>query len=124
MSNPRALADRSRGTTLAVGVVVGTLLGIATSLMFWLILIGPLVGLALALSDRRGGSVGTARAGTGGGLLIGAGGVYLLGAINTLYSCQGQDVCGGASVLPFAGYAVAVLATGLVVAGIALTRSD
>ncbi len=99
-------------------------MGIATSLIFLLIIIGPLVGLALAFIGMRGGSAGVLSASSGGGLLIGSGIVYLFGALNTLYSCQGQDVCGGASALPFLGYAVVVLAAGLLVAGIALTRND
>ena len=98
------------------------LLGFATSLVFLLIIIGPLLGLGLAVAGLRSGLDGRPRATVGGGLLIGVGSVYLLGALNTLNSCQGQDVCGGASALPFLGFAVAVLAVGLLVEGITFAR--
>ena len=99
------------------------LLGFATSLVFLLIIIGPLLGLGLAIAGLRSGLDGRSRANVGGGLLIGIGSVYLLEALNTLNSCQGQnDVCGDASALPFLGFAVAVLAVGLLVEGITFAR--
>jgi hypothetical protein len=118
MSDPRVLSDRSRITSLALGILLGSLLGFATSLVFLLIIIGPLLGLGLAIAELRSGFDGRSRANVGGGLLIGIGSVYLLEALNTLNSCQGQDVCGGASALPFLGFAVVVLALGLLVEGI------
>ena len=123
MSDPRVLSDRSKVMGLAVGVLVGTLLGIATSFFFLLIIIGPLLGLGFAIIGLGSGSDGRSRARAGDGLLIGMGSVYLLGALNTLTSCQGQDVCGGASALPFLGFAVVILAVGLLVEGITIARN-
>jgi hypothetical protein len=122
MSDPSVLSDRSRTTTLALGILLGVILGLATSLVFLLIIFGPLLGLGLAIAGLRGGLDGRPRANVGGGLLIGMGIVYLLDAVNTLNSCQGQDVCGGASALPFLGFAVAVLAVGLLLEGITFAR--
>lgn len=123
MSDPSVLSDRSSITSLALGLLLGVLLGFATSLVFLLIIIGPVLGLGLAIAGLTSGRDGRPRANVGGGLLIGMGSVYLLGALNTLNSCQGQDVCGGASALPFLGFAVAVLAVGLLVEGIAVTQA-
>lgn len=123
MSDPSVLSDRSSITSLALGLLLGVLLGFATSLVFLLIIIGPLLGLGLAIAGLRGGIDRRSRANLGGGLLIGMGSFYVLGALNTLNSCQGQDVCGGASALPFLGFAVAVLAVGLLVEGIAVTQA-
>lgn len=124
MSDPRVLSGRSKFIGLAVGVLVGTLLGIATSFFFLLIIIGPLLGLGFAIVGLSSGFDGRSRASGGGGLLIGMGSVYLFGALNTLTSCQGQDVCGGASALPFLGFAVVVLAVGLLVEGITFARDQ
>jgi hypothetical protein len=85
------------------------------------IIIGPLLGLGLAIAGFKGGLDGRSQASVGGGLLIGTGSVYLLEAVNTFNACQGPgDVCGGdpASALPFLGWAVVVLALGLLVEGI------
>ena len=98
------------------------LLGFATSLVFLLIIVGPLLGLGVAIAGLRRGLGGRPRANAGGGLLIGIGSVYLVGALNTLDSCLGQEVCGGASALPFLVFAVVVLALGLLVEGITFTR--
>lgn len=123
MSDPRVLSDRSRITSLALGLLLGVLLGFATSLVFLLIIIGPLLGLGLAIAALRSGLNGRSRANVGGGLLIGMGSVYLLGAVNTFNSCQGpNDVCGDASALPFLGFAVAVLAVGLLIEGYSFAR--
>ncbi len=97
-------------------------LGLATSLVFLLIIVGPLVGLGLAIAALRRGTDGRPQANVGGGLLIGTGSVYLLGAFNTLNACQGQDVCGGASAVPLLGFAVAVLLVGLLIEGIMFAR--
>lgn len=118
MSDPRFLSDRSKIMGLAPGILLGVLLGFATSLVFLLIIIGPLLGSGLAIAGLRSGLDRRPRANVGGGMLIGIGSVYLLEAFNTLNSCQGQDVCGGASALPFLGFAVVVLALGLLVEGI------
>jgi hypothetical protein len=92
-------------------------------LVFLLIIIGPLLGLGLAIAGLRSGIDGRSRANRGGGLLIGMGSVYLLEAVNTFNSCNGpNDVCGDASALPFLGFAVAILVVGLVVEGISFTR--
>jgi hypothetical protein len=123
MSDPCVLSDRSRITSLALGIFAGVLLGFATSLVFLLIVVGPVLGLGLAIAGLRSGLDGRSRANRGGGLLIGMGSVYLLGAFNTFNSCNGpNDVCGDASVLPFLGFAVAVLAVGLLVEGITFAR--
>ena len=122
MSHPSVLSNRSRLTSLVLGLLLGVLVGFATSLVFLLIIAGPLLGLGLAIAGIRSGLDGRSRANVGGGLLIGIGGIYLLGAVNTLNSCQGQDVCGGASAMPFLGFAVVVLALGLLVEAITLAR--
>ncbi len=123
MSDPRVLSDRSRITSLALGLLLGVLLGFGTSLVFLLIIIGPLLGLGLAIAGLRSGLNGRSRANVGGGLLIGMGSVYLLGAVNTFNSCQGpNDVCGDASALPFLGFAVVVLALGLLIEGYSFAR--
>ncbi len=122
MSNPSLLSDRSRTTSLALGFLLGVLLAFGTSLIFALLIIGPILGLGLALAGLRSGLDGRTQAILGGGLLIGMGTIYLVEALNTLNSCQGQDVCGGASALPFLGFAVVVLALGLLVESITLTR--
>jgi hypothetical protein len=123
MSDPSVVSDRSRTTSLALGILVGVLLGLATSFVFLLIFVGPLLGLGLAIAGLRGGLDGRPRANAGSGLLIGMGIVYLLEAINTLNACQGQDVCGGASALPFLYFAIAVLAVGLLLEGITVARA-
>jgi hypothetical protein len=117
MNNPSVLPDRSKISSLALGLLLGVPLGFATSLVFLLIIIGPLLGSGLAVAGLRSGLDGRSRANVGSGLLIGIGSVYLLEALNTLNSCQGQDVCGGTSALPFLGFAVVVLALGLLVEG-------
>jgi hypothetical protein len=122
MRHPSVLSDRSRITSLALGLFLGVLLGFATSLVFLLIIVGLLLGLGLAIAGLRSGLDGRPRANVGGGLLIGIGIVYLVEALNTLNSCQGQEVCGGASALPFLGFAVVVLALGLLVEGITFAR--
>jgi hypothetical protein len=124
MSSPRVVADRSKVTGLAIGAIAGALLGIGTSFYFLLILFGPLVGLGLAIIGMRGGFSARSISSVGGGLLIGAGSVYLLGALNTLYSCQGPDACGGANPLPLLGYALAILGGGLLVAGVTMTQNE
>jgi hypothetical protein len=58
----------------------------------------------------------------GAGILIGIGVLYLAGAVNTLAACQGQEVCGGSSALPFLGLALGVLALGVGVEGITFAR--
>lgn len=118
MSDPRILSDRSWVTSLAIGLILGTFLGLGTSLVFLLIIVGPLLGLGMAIAGLRGGIDRRSRAHVGGGLLIGMGSFYVLGALNTLDSCQGQDVCGGASALPLLGFALVILAAGLLVEGI------
>lgn len=125
MSDPSVLSDRSRTTTsLALGILLGVLLGLATSLVFLVIIFGPLLGLGLVIAGLRGGLDGRPLANLGGGLLIGMGIVYLLEAINTLNSCSGpNDVCGDASALPFLGFAIAVLAVGLLLEGITIARA-
>jgi hypothetical protein len=122
LSNPRVSSDRSSITSLALGISLGVVLGFATSLVFFLIILGPLLGLGLAIVALRSGIDGRPGANLGGGLLIGTGSVYLLGAFNTLNSCQGQDVCGGASAVPFLGFAGAVLVVGLLIEGITFAR--
>ena len=94
----------------------------ATSLVFLLIAVGPLLGLGLAIAALRNGIGGRPRANASGGLLIGTGSVYLLEAFNTVNSCQGQDVCGGTSSLPFLGFAITVLVVGLLIEGITFAR--
>ncbi len=122
LSNPRISSDRSSITSLALGIALGVVLGLATSLLFLLIVVGPLLGMGLAIAALRNGIDGRPLATVSGGLLIGIGSVYLLGALNTVNSCQGQDVCGGASAVPFLGFAIAVLAVGLLVEGITFAR--
>jgi hypothetical protein len=103
--------------------LLGVLLGFATSLTILVIIFGPLLGLALAIAGLRSGLDGRSRANVGGGLLIGMGSVYLVGAINTFNSCNGEnDVCGDARALPFLGFAVVVLALGLLAVGITFAR--
>ena len=122
LSNPRVSSDRSSITSLALGISLGVVLGFATSLVFLLIILGPLLGLGLVIAALRSGIDGRPPANVGGGLLIGTGSVYLIEAFNTLNSCQGQDVCGGASAVPFLGFAVAVLVVGLLIEGITFAR--
>jgi hypothetical protein len=123
MSDPSALSDRSSISSLALGLLLGVLLGFGTSLVFLLIIFGPLLGLGMAITGLTSGLNGRSLANVGGGLLIGMGSVYLLGAVNTFNSCQGpNDVCGDASALPFLGFAVAVLAVGLLIEGYSFAR--
>jgi hypothetical protein len=122
LSSPRVSSDRSSITSLALGILLGVVLGLATSLVFLLIVVGPGLGLGLGIAALRSGIDGRPRANVSGGLLIGTGSVYLLEAFNTVNSCQGQDVCGGASALPFLGFAIAVLAVGLLIEGITFAR--
>ena len=125
MSNPSVLSDRSRITSLVVGLLLGVLLAFGTSLVFLLIIFGPLLGLGVGIAGlMSGGLDGRSLASAGSGLLIGMGGVYLLEALNVLNACSGsQDVCGGASALPFLGFAIVVVALGLLVEGIAIARA-
>lgn len=123
MSDPSFISDRSSATSFGFGILLGVLLALATSLVFLVIIFGPVLGLALAIAGLRGGSKGRPRANFGSGLLVGMGTVYLLEAINTLTACQGQEVCGGASALPFLGLAVAVLVVGLLLEGIVIART-
>ena len=122
LSNPRVPSARSSITSFAIGISLGVVLGLATSLLFFLIVVGPLLGFGLALAALRSGMDDRPQANVGGGLLIGTGSVYVLEAVNTLKACQGQDVCGGASAVPFLGFAIAVLAVGLLVEGITFAR--
>ena len=122
LSNPRVPSARSSITSFAIGISLGVLLGLATSLVFFLIVVGPLLGLGLAIAALTSGMDDRPQANVGGGLLIGTGSVYLLEAVNTLNSCQGQDVCGGASAVPFLGFAFAVLVVGLLIDGITFAR--
>jgi len=112
----------SQRTSLALGILLGASLGLATSLIFLLVIVGPVVGLGLAIAALRRGGDGRPQATAGGGLLIGTGSVYLLGAFNTLNACQGQDVCGGASAVPLLGFAVALLLVGLLIEGVVFAR--
>ena len=96
-------------------------LGLATSLVFLLVVVGPLVGFGVAIAALTRGTDGRPQVNVGGGLLIGTGGVYLLGAFNTLNACRGQDVCGGASAVPLLGFSVVVLLVGLLIEGIVLS---
>lgn len=123
MSDPRIMSDRSWITSLAIGLILGVLLGFGTSLVFLLIIVGPVIGVGLSIAGLTGGMDRRSRANVGGGLLIGMGGFYVLGAINTLESCQGQDVCGGASALPLLGFGLVIVAVGVLVEGITFTTS-
>jgi hypothetical protein len=118
MDTQNSVFRRTNRGALALGVILGAFLGVATSLLFPLLIVGPSVGLATAITGLRNGPTGRSRAIAGGGLLIGAGVVYLYGAVNTLIACQGQDVCGGTSVLPFLAFALVVISLGLVVEGL------
>ena len=122
LSNLRVSADRSSITSFAIGISLGVPLGLATSLVFFLIVVGPLLGLGLALAALTSGMDDRPQANVGGGLLVGTGSVYLLEALNTVNSCQGQDVCGGTSAVPFLGFAIAVLVAGLLIEGITFAR--
>lgn len=108
--------------SLAAGVLLGVLLGFGTSLVFLVILGGPAFGIAIAVTGLRDGLDGRPLAIAAGGLLSGIGGVYLYGALNTIISCQGSEVCGGASALPFLGYGVVILALGVIVEVLAFGR--
>ncbi len=119
MANQTVSIKTSQIRGLAMGILLGVVLGLGTSFLFLLIIIGPLLGLSVAVTGLRDGFDGRSRAAAGGGLLIGMGIVYLYGALNTLISCQGQEVCGGASALPFLGLALFVLALGVLVVAVA-----
>ena len=67
--------DRAQVTGLIAGVLVGAFLGIATSVVFLLIIIGPLLGLGIAVTGLRDGFGGRSRAAAGGGWLFGVVGV-------------------------------------------------
>ncbi|MEO8571773.1 MAG: hypothetical protein ABI553_08740 [Chloroflexota bacterium] len=113
MGSETRVADRW-GTQAVAGVVFGVILAFATSFLFLLIVIGPVLGLGIGVTGLRDGAQGRPRAAAGGGLLIGLGGVYLFGALNTLISCQGhEDVCGGVTTLPFLVFAIVLLALGI-----------
>lgn len=118
MSNQNVVLDRAKRRGLAIGVLLGAFFGVATSLVFLLLIIGPTLGLAAGITGLREGPAGRSRAATGGGLLIGMGVVYLCGALNTMNSCQGQEVCGGDSALPLLGLALVILTLGVVVVAI------
>jgi hypothetical protein len=122
LSNLRVPSARSSISSLAIGISLGVLVGLGISFAFFLIIVGPLLGLGLGLAALTSGMDDRPQAHVGGGWLIGTGSLYLLEAFRTLNSCQGQDVCGGASAVPFLGYAVAVLAVGLVIEGITVAR--
>lgn len=124
MGNRPVSRETSQIRGFATGILLGVFLGLFTSFVFLLILIGPLLGLSMAVTGLRGGFDGRSRAAAGGGLLIGMGGVYLYGVLNTLISCQGQEVCGGTSALPFLGLALLVLALGVLVEGVSLSRRE
>ena len=123
MSDPSFLSARSKVTSLGLGLLLGVLLGFGTFLVFLLLILGPILGLGLAIAGLRRGVDGRSQASLGGGMLIGMGSAYLFGAFNTLNSCSGPaDVCGDTSALPFLGFAVVVLALGLLVEGVAVAR--
>jgi hypothetical protein len=124
MSDSSVLSDRSSITTFALGLLLGAFLAFGTSFVFFLIIIGPLVGLALAIAGLSGGLEGRSRANIGSGMLIGMGCVYLLEAVNSFNSCNGpNDVCGDTSALLFVGFAVVVLTVGLLLEGITVARA-
>lgn len=105
----------------AVSLIVGVLLGIATSVLFLLIIGVPLLGIYIGAIGLRGEPRDVSYTAAGAGLLLGSGGVYLYGALNTLISCYGSSVCGGASALPFLAWAVVIVTVGVVLAGVTFT---
>ena len=109
--------------SIALGILLGALLAFGTSLVFLMIIFGPLLGLGLTIGGLRSGLDGRSPANAGAGLLIGMGSVYLIEAVNTFNSCNGEnDVCGDARALPFLGFAAVVLALGLLAVGITFAR--
>ena len=106
----------------ALGLLVGVVLGIATSLLFLMIAAAPLLGIAISVAGWREDPADLPRTAAGAGLLLGSGGVFLYGALNTLISCSGSAVCGGASALPFLAWALGIVAVGVVMAALAFGR--
>jgi len=102
----------------AVSLIVGVLLGIATSVMFLLIIGVPLLGIVISVAGLRWEPGEPAYTAAGAGLLLGNGSVYLFGALNTLISCSGSSVCGGDSAVPFLAWAVVIVTVGVVLAGV------
>lgn len=122
MTNGGAVLGGSKMKLLTLGLLVGVALGIATSLLFLMIVAAPLLGIAISLAGWRANPTDLPRTAAGAGLLLGSGGVYLYGALNTLISCSGSSVCGGASALPFLAWALAIVAIGVVMAALAFGR--
>lgn len=86
MDDQDFLFNRVKPGAPVVGVLLGALLGVATSLSFLLLIIGLLLGVGAGALGLRGSPAGRSRAAMGGGMLIGQGAVYLCGALNTLSS--------------------------------------
>lgn len=108
---------------LGVGLILGILLGLATSFFFLLVVVGPLLAVAISAASLREVPPNRQLSAFGAGVLVGMGTVYGLGAINTLIACQGStEVCGGVSALPLAGVAIAVLTLGVMAAVITAIR--
>ena len=104
--------------TFALSILAGVVLAVATSLLFLLIILVPLIGISIGLQGLRGRPRDPSSTAAGGGLLLGAGAVYLYGALNTLISCGDSAVCGGASALPLLAWALVILVVGAVMSGI------
>ena len=122
MTNCIASEHGNVARSLAMGFLVGVLLGLATSLFFLMLFVAPVLGIVTAAVGLRARPPDLSRSATGAGVLLGSGGIYLLGAANTLVSCFGSTVCGGASALPFLAWAIALVAIGTFFAAVAFRR--
>ena len=105
-----------------LGLLVGVVLGIATSLLFLMIAVAPLLGIAISVAGLREDPADLPGTAAGAGLLLGSGGVFLYGALNTLISCYGSAVCGGAGALPFLAWALVIIIVGVVMAAVTFGR--
>jgi hypothetical protein len=120
MTNHLAAEPRSRLIVFALGLLVGILLGFASSLLFMLVIAGPFLGVVMGLIALRTHPRDPSRMAGSAGLLVGVGGVYLYGAYNTLVPCYGSSVCGGDSALPLLAWALLILAAGIAMGAVAL----
>ena len=122
MTDASAVQGRSKVRLFALSLLVGVGLGIATSLLFVMIVAAPLLGIAIGMAALREDPADLQRTAAGAGLLLGSGGVYLYGALNTLSSCSDSSICGGASALPLLAWALVIVAVGVVMAALAFGR--
>ena len=118
---PDRRGDQQATGELGVGIGAGVLLGLLTSLIPIVAIIG--IG-ALVIATWIGLAVRRRRMGLLAGATLGSGLFLLWGAYTTIQSCsQTSNFCGDANVLPLLAFAAAGVGTGVVASLVSLRRA-